>query len=123
MQRRDFARKVGAALTVGVTGAVAGCGGSSEPSTEQGPLVVQSHRGNMGEYGNVSVVGVAENVSNDTIAYGQIEAYFYDLSGARLGSGLDNINSLGAGRQWNFEAMYLGMDTEQVEEYKLETSP
>ena len=31
----------------------------------------------------------------------------------------DNINDLGPGEAWNFKVMYLGMDVEDVDSYKI----
>lgn len=41
----------------------------------------------------------------------------------RIGSGMANINNLGAGRRWEFDAMYMGMDGDRVTDYELYVSP
>jgi len=125
MDRRNILKK--SAVAIGATIGVAGCSGSEDNNnsdTNDGPLVIQQHGGQTGEYGNVSVVGLAENVSDRVISYAQIQVYFYNDGDARLGSGLANISNLSPGASWEFKAMYLGTDADRVGGYRIgEVSP
>lgn len=125
MQRRKLLTVIGstaAATTLaGCTGEEPDTSGDSGGTTE-GPLVIRSHRLVESEYGNVSVVGRAENVSDRVLAYAQIEASFLD-GNTRVGSGLANISDLQPGRVWEFEAMYLGMDGDRITNYELTVTP
>lgn len=85
-----------------------------------GNLVIESHRGFTSRYGNVGVRGTAVNEGDGEISYTQIEAKFYNARDTRIGSGMDNINGLGPGRTWEFECLYMGMDGDRVDSYKLE---
>lgn len=114
MKRRDLLKKAG--VTAGASVVLAGCTGS------ESPLEIITHRMSRGTYGNVAVVGTARNRSDSVIRYAQIEARFFDSGGTRLGSGMANINSLGPGRRWDFEAMYIGMDDDRVSSYEFDVT-
>lgn len=125
MNRRNFIATTGSILA---TASVAGCSDSGTDASggnggsNNGPLVVHSHSLETLQYGNVAVVGRAENVSDSTIGYAQIEVSFYD-GNTRLGSGLANINNLRPGSVWEFEAMYMGMDGDRITRYEASVSP
>lgn len=110
-----------------------------EPETEQAPagtpeptatpvkdeLVVLSHelvREDEGTaYETVAVVGQARNNTDRNLGYAEIRVKFYDESGALLDSSLDNINDLGPGETWNFEATMFafGEDAAAVASYQI----
>lgn len=113
--------------TTALAGCTEGDGGSGgDPLNgggDGGGLEILSSRGETTEYGSVMVVGRARNDGDDALGYAQIEAYFYDASEARVGSGVTNINNLGAGRVWNFECLCLDCpDPSRVAAYSLEVT-
>lgn len=132
MRRREILSKTGVALAAATT--LAGCstdeteresgdsndgsGGSDE--SDQKAFTILSHESFQTEYGNVGVEGVGKNNSDETLSYVQIEVYFYDSSDTRLGSGLANINELKAGKKWQWEALYMGSDSEKVDNYEIQ---
>jgi len=112
MQRRSFIKKTVA--TLGVTAGVAGCSGGASNAIE-----ILRHNGQVSQYGTVSVVGTAQNTSDSTVGYAQIEAKFLGPGGARLGTGLANISDLAPGRRWNFECVGIGVGGERVTDYEV----
>lgn len=58
-----------------------------------------------GEYGTLSVVGIAKNTGTTAYGYVHVEINLYDSSGAVVGSTLANVNNLGPGQSWKFEAV------------------
>ena len=91
-------------------------GKAAAPSSE---LEILEHHGEIGEYGNLYVVGQAKNTGSKSLSYAEIRVKFYDADGNLLGSSFDNINDLGAGETWRFKVIYMGMDTEKVSSYKI----
>ena len=82
-------------------------------------LQILSHSMTTGQFGNIIVKGTAKNISSSNLSYAEVKVKFYDAAGALIDTSLDNINDLGPGEIWNFEVMYLGMDTENVKSYKI----
>ena len=69
------------------------------------------------------VRGEIENVSDETLSYVGVQAYFQDEGGTRIGDSLDNTTDLPAGEVWAFEAPYVGSeDAEAIEDYTLAVS-
>lgn len=64
------------------------------------------------------VRGTAKNVSDETVSYVQVEVYYLDSEGTRIGEGLANASDLKAGRKWQFETIYMG--DEEVTDYEIE---
>ena len=111
MNRRNFIKT--AVASSGIM-TVAGC------SSAEDALEIQSHRMAQGQFGNIYVVGRAKNTGDKTMDYASVEAVFLDGRGSQLESGMDNINNLAAGRTWEFEAIYPGMDGQRVHSYEIE---
>jgi hypothetical protein len=69
------------------------------------------------------VRGEIENVSDETLSYVEVEVYFQDESGTRIGDALANTQDLPPGGTWAFEALYVGSkDAEAIEDYTLTVS-
>lgn len=47
---------------------------------------------------------------------------FLDSDGAQLESGMDNTTELTGGREWKFDAAFLGDEASAVEDYEISTS-
>lgn len=54
-----------------------------------------------------------------SLSYAEVRVKFCDKEGTLLDTSPDDINDLGPGEAWNFEVMYLGMDAEDVDSYKI----
>jgi uncharacterized membrane protein len=135
-RRRLFANKevimkrmglfVAAALILLVLSGVAGCmetqyqpGASTPTKAPAEKLQILSQSMTTGQFGNIVVKGTAKNISSSNLVYAEVRVKFYDAAGSLLNTSLANINDLGPGETWNFEVMYLGMDTENVKSYKI----
>lgn len=134
MQRREILSKTAVALAT--TSALAGCaggesdresgdssgdsGGNDTTEEEQEEFSILEHEPFQTEYGNAGVEGVGKNNSDDTLSYVQVNVYFYDSSDTRLGEGIANVTDLQPGREWKFEAMYLGSDAEAIDSYEIQ---
>jgi MFS family permease len=70
-----------------------------------------------GKYNSLSVIGRAVNTSSKTIGYALVEINLHDKSGAVIGSTMANINNLGPGQTWKFEAPVIS--EENVESFQL----
>jgi hypothetical protein len=137
--RRTVMAQAGSALLA--TTALAGCGSSDsggQPAGEDGNMHdstptptpaashgsehvdIIDHSGGVTDAGFAAVRGTAKNVTDRRLSYVQIEARYLDSSGTRIGSGLDNVSNLGAGRECAFEATCLDCDTDRVDSYQLE---
>ena len=89
-----------------------------QPSNNE-PLQILSHEKDYGEYGFLTVTGIAKNTRNRELSYAQVDVKFYDNDGNVIGNSLDNINNLGAGETWKFKVMYLGTDSYNVGSYNI----
>ena len=87
--------------------------------TESKNLEILDHHMEIGEFGNLIIKGSAKNIGSSSLSYAEVRVKFYDKEGAVLDTSLDNINDLGPGETWNFKVMYFGMDTENVDSYKI----
>ncbi|QLD89193.1 hypothetical protein HWV07_09170 [Natronomonas salina] len=116
MNRRKFIKQATAATSMGTVMGLSGCTGSAAEEA----LEIRSHRMARGQYGNLYVVGQAVNTGDKPMSYASVEVVFLDSSGSQLESGMDNINNLAAGRSWNFEAIYPGMDGNRVYNYEIQ---
>lgn len=68
---------------------------------------------------SASITGVAKNNTGKNLSYVQIEFSVYDSEGNNLGTAIANINNLGAGDTWRFEATLLGFPNTRPSSYKL----
>lgn len=82
-------------------------------------LKILDHKLEYGEFGNLMVVGIAENVAGRQLTYAEIRVKFYDKDNVLIGTSFDNINDLGAGEKWKFEVMYLSLDIYEVNRYEI----
>lgn len=80
-------------------------------------LVVLNVNSTKGEFGNLEIIGTAQNIAGYNLDYAEIDVKFYDKDGAVLSTSLANINNLGPGEKWKFSAMYLGIDSYRVGNY------
>lgn len=67
----------------------------------------------------VKISGTAKNTSGKSYSYASVEFSVYGESGSNLGTALDNINNLGKGDVWNFEATLFDFPKEKPASYKL----
>jgi len=66
------------------------------------------------------VRGKIENVSDETLSYVEVEVYFQNDDGTRIGDSLANTQDLPAGETWAFEAVYVGSkDADAIADYTL----
>jgi len=83
-------------------------------------LKIVSWSGSEGDIsGQVTIEGTVKNTSGTTLSYAQIEARLYDTNGTRIGSGMDNVSNLRAGKSWQYE-MFILVDPWEVESIELE---
>lgn len=68
---------------------------------------------------SASITGVATNTSGRNLSYASIEFSVYDSNGNNLGTALANINNLGKGDTWRFEATLLDFPKTRPASYKL----
>ncbi|WP_050031461.1 FxLYD domain-containing protein [Natrinema altunense] len=68
------------------------------------------------------VRGTAINNADRELSYVEATATFLDADGTQIGEGLDNVNDLAAGREWEFDCMYTSQDASRIEEYEVEVS-
>lgn len=67
----------------------------------------------------VKITGTAKNVSGRSLSYASVEFSIYDSAGNNLGTALDNINNLGKGDTWRFEATLFSFPKVQPTAWKL----
>ncbi|MUV90388.1 hypothetical protein GJ629_11150 [Halapricum sp. CBA1109] len=68
------------------------------------------------------VRGTAVNNTDGELSYVEANATFLDADGTQIGEGLDNVTDLAAGREWEFDCMFLGDDPSRIAEYEIEVS-
>ncbi len=68
---------------------------------------------------SATITGVAENTSGQNLSYASVEFSVYDASGNNLGTALANINNLGKGDTWRFEATLLSFPSTRPTSFKL----
>lgn len=68
---------------------------------------------------SATITGVAKNTSGQNLSYASVEFSVYDANGNNLGSALANINNLGNGDSWRFEAMLMSFPSSRPTKYKL----
>ncbi|MFD1646868.1 FxLYD domain-containing protein [Haloarchaeobius litoreus] len=100
----------------GETGDNGGDGNNDRPDVE-----ILEHEFYEEEVG-AGVRGVARNNTDSELTYVQAEAIFLDGDGTQIGEGLDNVTDLAAGREWEFDCMYLDSDSDRIAEYELDVS-
>lgn len=65
------------------------------------------------------IKGTAKNTSSRNYSYASVEFSVYDASGNNLGTALANINNLGSGDTWHFEANLFDFPSSRPTTYKL----
>ena len=93
--------------------------GDEEKPLKTEELKILNHNLEYSEYGNLMVVGTAENVASKQLSYAEIKVKFYDKDNALIDTSLDNINDLDVGEKWKFKVIYLGMDTYNIDTYEI----
>jgi hypothetical protein len=68
------------------------------------------------------VRGTAVNNTDSELNYVEATAAFLDNDGTQIADGLDNVSGLAAGREWEFDCVFLGTDAERVARYEIEVS-
>lgn len=68
---------------------------------------------------SATITGVAVNTSGKNLSYASVEFSVYDASGNNLGTALANINNLGEGDTWRFEATLFSFPSTRPASYKL----
>ncbi len=68
---------------------------------------------------SASITGVAKNNTGRDLSYVQIEFSVYDSAGNNLGTAVANINNLGVGDTWRFDATLLSFPNTRPSSYKL----
>lgn len=68
------------------------------------------------------VKGTVKNNTDSEISYVGVQAEFLNEEGTRVGEGLDNTTDLAADQKWQFNAMFMGTDTETIDDYRIEVS-
>ncbi len=105
-----------------IIGIVVGLGGESSP-TGKSKLDISnvSMSVEYNEYLGYSAVikGTAKNTSGRNYSYASVEFSVYDASGNNLGTALANINNLGSGDTWRFEANLFSFPSSRPTTYKL----
>jgi len=95
----------------------------SEDETNK-PLEIIEHNlviENKGEINEqLYVRGRANNTKGEELSYAEIEVSFYNESGNLIDSSFTNINGIEAGGTWEFEVMYIGNKTDEIESYEVE---
>ena len=66
-----------------------------------------------------TITGVAENTSGQNLSYASVEFSVYDSSGNNLGTAMANINNLGKGDTWRFEATLFSFPSTRPTSFKL----
>lgn len=64
-------------------------------------------KGSVDEFGFMKITGTIKNNTDKQASYVQVIFNIYDKDGNQIGTALDNINNLEAGKTWKFEAMSL----------------
>ncbi|PSQ43805.1 hypothetical protein BRD17_05385 [Halobacteriales archaeon SW_7_68_16] len=93
-----------------------GSGGNDQPDVE-----LLNHEFYEEEF-SAGVRGTAVNNTDSELSYVEAEAVFLDESGTQIGDGLDNVNDLAAGREWEFDCGFFGDDASRIAEYEIEVS-
>lgn len=105
-----------------IIGIVVGLGGESSP-TGKSKLDISnvSMSVEYNEHLGYSAVikGTAKNTSGRNYSYASVEFSVYDASGNNLGTALANINNLGSGDTWRFEANLFSFPSSRPTTYKL----
>lgn len=112
------------AICVICTALMAGCiespeyGSGNTISGSEG-LIILEHYPVAGEFGMLTIEGIAENTRETSLIYAEVRVKFYDENGAVIDTSLDNINDIGPGEKWNFKVMYFGTNAEKIDNYKV----
>ncbi len=105
-----------------IIGIVVGLGGESSPAGKSKLDISNvSMSVEYNEYLGYSAVikGTAKNTSSRNYSYASVEFSVYDASGNNLGTALANINNLGSGDTWRFEASLFSFPSSRPTTYKL----
>lgn len=68
------------------------------------------------------VRGIVQNNTGAELSYVGVQAEFLDSEGTRIGEGLDNTTDLSSEQKWQFDAMFLGDNPEEIDSYNIEVS-
>lgn len=98
-----------------------GDAGSGGGDTGQPDIEILDHSFYQEEFTS-GVRGTAVNNTDSELSYVEANARFLDANGTQIGEGLDNVSDLAAGREWEFDCMFLGDDPSRIEEYEVEVS-
>lgn len=93
-----------------------GNGGSDQPDIEL--LEHEFYQEDFTE----GVRGTAVNNTDSELGYVEANAVFLDESGTQIADGIDNVTDLAAGREWEFECLFLGSDASRIDRYEIEVS-
>jgi len=96
-------------------------GGAANDNNDQPDVELLDHEFYEDQF-SVGVRGTAVNNTDSELSYVEAEAVFLDESGTQIGDGLDNVNDLAAGREWEFDCMFLGNDESRIDSYEIEVS-
>ena len=66
-------------------------------------------------YGTMKVTGKVRNNTEDTMGYVEIDFNCFDEQGNQVGTAMTNVQNLGAGATWKFEAIILQDNVVRVE--------
>ena len=97
-------------LGIGMSGILSGCGVDFHDDGEK-PERIQSveapefkceYTNGLGYY--VKISGALKNTGDSTYSYVSITFSLYDENGYNVGTAIDNMNYLGAGEIWKYEA-------------------
>jgi hypothetical protein len=66
--------------------------------------------------------GTAVNNTDSELNYVEATAVFLDDDETQIADGLDNVTDLAAGREWEFDCVYLGTDPDRIARYEIEVS-
>lgn len=93
-----------------------GNGGGNQPDVE-----ILSHEFYEEEF-SAGVRGTAVNNTDSELSYVEAEVVFLDEDGTQIGEGMDNVSELAAGREWEFDCMFLGDDSSRIDTYEIDLS-
>ena len=111
-----------ATISMLASSSIAGC---FDNRSSEKYLLIRNHkvvRSNKGkETESVSVVGIAENISDHNLSYVQIRARFLTSDEMILDWMLDETTNLDSGTEWKFDIIYpeLGEDAAKVSEHEV----
>lgn len=94
---------------------------NNDDSSNQSDVEIVDHEFYDEEFQSGVRATAVNNTDND-LSYVEATATFLDADGTQIGEGLDNVNDLAAGREWEFDCMYTSQNASRIEEYEIEVS-